>query len=53
MKSNQQWRGESGNFVSLGNGKYGGYKKGVMNGPEPTKKVARNKENHKSPGKRR
>lgn len=36
-KSPQEYReNNSGRFRKLGNGKFGGFKKGIVNGPEPT-----------------
>ncbi len=35
-RSSQAFRRDNPNFRSLGNGKFGGYKKGVVNGPEGT-----------------
>jgi len=33
-------------FVKNGNGTFGGYKKGVQNGPDPTNKKRRDKSKH-------
>ena len=35
MNKHQQYRRANGNFRSLGDDKYGGFKTGVQNGPEP------------------
>lgn len=37
-KMTQKERGEDGRFLSLGNGKFGGFKAGVVNGPAPRTK---------------
>jgi hypothetical protein len=38
VKESAAFRKEDGRFQSLGDGKYGGFKKGVINGPAPSTK---------------
>ena len=37
-KESATFRKDDGRFISLGNGKYGGFKPGVINGPAPSTK---------------
>lgn len=37
-KESAAFRKDDGRFIPLGDGKYGGFKPGVINGPKPTTK---------------